>query len=102
MAVELSDDGKEFYEERAAIREFDGGQGRKSAEAAAMAETVEHMFRCEVRSIIAMRVEHGLPRAQKFLVQIESKRGADATARLREAINAQWSKGNRGKPGEWI
>ncbi len=34
---------REYYEERAAIREFHGGQAREHAEAEALAETVERM-----------------------------------------------------------
>lgn len=98
----FDEDAREHFEERAAIREFEGGQSRESAEAAAMAETLEHMFRCEVRSVLRKRVEHGLPRAQEFLLKIESKRGSEATARLRDAATEQWSKGNRGNSGEWI
>lgn len=103
MAMDLFDeDAKEFFEERSAIREFEGGQSRESAEAAAMAETLEHMFRCEVRSILRKRVDHGLPRAQAFLLNIETQRGPEATARLRDAATEQWSRGNRGNSGEWF
>lgn len=35
----ISPEMREFYEERAAIREFDGGQSRGDAEKAAWAET---------------------------------------------------------------
>lgn len=103
MAMDLFDeDATEYFNERAGIREFDGGQSRESAEAAAMVETVEHMFRCEVRSIIRKRVEGSLEKAKSFLQQIEAKRGAEATSRLRNEVNVQWSKGNRGNPGEWL
>lgn len=37
---------RELYEERAAIREYDGGQLREHAEAAALAEILERMRRC--------------------------------------------------------
>lgn len=36
----LDDDAREFFEERAAIRQFDGGQDRASAELEAMKETL--------------------------------------------------------------
>lgn len=103
MAMDLFDeDATEYFNERAGIREFDGGQSRESAEAAALAETREHMFRSEVRSILLKRVEHGLPRAQGFLARIERERGAEAAARLRAACTEQWTRGNRGNPGEWF
>lgn len=65
-------------------------------------DTVKHMFECEVRSVILMRVQKSLGTAQEFLQKVEAKRGAEATARLREAVNVQWTKGNRGNPGEWL
>ena len=103
MAMDLFDeDATEYFNERAGIREFDGGQSRESAEAAAMAETREHMFRCEVRSILRLRVEHSMFRAQEFLLKIQARRGDEATDRLRAACTEQWTRGNRGNPGEWF
>ncbi len=40
---ELSSDWRELYEERAAIREFDGGQAREHAEAEAFGEILDRM-----------------------------------------------------------
>lgn len=74
----------------------------KPDEKSAMEKTLEHMFRCEVRSVISKRVESGLPKAQGFLQMVEAKRGPEATARLRDEVNEQWAKGNRGNPGEWV
>ena len=93
----FDEDAKEFYLERAAIREFEGGQSRKSAEAAAMAETFEHMFRCEVISVCRMRHEKGLDHARGFLLKVEAKRGAEAANRLRDAASEAWQKGERGQ-----
>ncbi|MFH1109470.1 MAG: hypothetical protein V1790_09780 [Planctomycetota bacterium] len=42
-AAELPPDWRIEYEERAAIREYDGGQLREYAERAALRETVERM-----------------------------------------------------------
>ena len=39
MTPKLTHDDQEFFEERAAIREYDGGQDRKFAELAAKIET---------------------------------------------------------------
>lgn len=41
--IALLDDYRELYEERAAIREFDGGQSRAVAEVKAYIETVAIM-----------------------------------------------------------
>lgn len=92
----FDDEFKEFFEERAAIREFEGGQDRVSAETAAMAETQAWMFVCEVRSICRMRDQKGLDHARSFLLKVETKRGADSANRLREAANEAWQKGERG------
>ena len=42
-AEELPERWREWYEERAAIREFDGGQTRKVAEVEALTEIVQRM-----------------------------------------------------------
>lgn len=41
--TDLPDDWREYYEERAAIREYDGGQAREHAEAEALQETLRAM-----------------------------------------------------------
>lgn len=92
----FDEDATEYFNERAAIREFEGGQSRKSAEAAAMAETQQHMFRCEVISVCRMRHEKSLDHARGFLLKVEAKRGAESANRLREAANEAWQKGERG------
>ncbi len=43
LPTDLPEAWREYYDERAAIREFHGGQVREHAEAAALAETVERM-----------------------------------------------------------
>lgn len=40
---DLSNYWREFYEERAAIREYDGGQSKAEAEAGALEEALEAM-----------------------------------------------------------
>lgn len=92
----FNEDQKEFYEERSAIREFEGGQSRESAEAAALEETREWMFRCEVVSVCRMRSEKGLDAARSFLLKVEEKRGTEAANRLRSAANEAWDAGERG------
>ncbi len=43
----LPEEWREMYEERAAIREYDGGQAREHAEAEALCETLAAMRRTE-------------------------------------------------------
>lgn len=43
---DLAERWREYYEERAAVREYDGGQAREHAEAEALAETLTAMRRC--------------------------------------------------------
>lgn len=41
----LDEDAQEFYQERAAIRQFDGGLARSAAEAAAWEDTLRYLAR---------------------------------------------------------
>ncbi|HOW49405.1 MAG TPA: hypothetical protein PLB26_17325 [Rubrivivax sp.] len=61
----------------------------------------EHRHRCEVRAVLAWRVQHGQEWAQDWLDGVAARRGAAAAQRLREDCRAQWAKGNRGEPGDW-
>ncbi|MCC7291376.1 MAG: hypothetical protein IT449_04845 [Phycisphaerales bacterium] len=45
VPADLPEPWRELYEERAAIREYDGGQAREHAEAAALSEILEGMRR---------------------------------------------------------
>lgn len=47
----LDDDALEFFQERAGIREHDGGLPRAQAEAAAWAETVDYLKRRPLSAI---------------------------------------------------
>lgn len=60
-----------------------------------------HRHRCEVRQIIAWRVQRGRAWAQEHLAGVEKIRGKAERARLEAAIVEQWRLGNRGKPGDW-
>lgn len=73
---------REFFEERAAIREFDGGQQRQDAEAAARLETERHRAQCEARALVAMlsNDERG-----DYLEDVERHRGKEAAQALRIA-----------------
>ena len=97
------EDAKEFYEERAATREFMGGQSREEAEAAARLETDEHIFKCMIRQLIRWKnigkredVVRWLDKSDCSTVRdpIERKRYADA-------LNEQIKLGNKGNAGEW-
>lgn len=46
-ADSLDDAAREYFEERAAIREFDGGDFRRDAERAAMEETIQWLHQRE-------------------------------------------------------
>lgn len=61
----------------------------------------EHRHRCEVRQLIAWRVERGRYWLRDWLAGVEKIRGKAARARLEQDIAQQWSLGNRGKSGDW-
>jgi hypothetical protein len=61
----------------------------------------DHRHRCEVRQVLAWRVQHGLEWVRQWLAGVDAKRGADAAARLRADCREQWAAGNRGAPGDW-
>jgi hypothetical protein len=94
-------ESKELFEERAAIREYDGGMGRDLAERAAAADVELQRHRCEVRTILCTYAKEGISGVDRRIQQISDKRGAAPAARLREEAIAQWQAGNRGKDGDW-
>ena len=51
MAKQLSPDDREFYEERAAIREFDGRQSRAEAERDAWNELQQRVAEREAKGV---------------------------------------------------
>lgn len=61
----------------------------------------EGRHRCEVRQLIARRVERGRAWLRWELGEIERVRGKAAQARLEADIAAQWAAGNRGAWGDW-
>jgi len=56
--------------------------------------------RCEVRYWLAMKVSYPL-NLKGHMESIAKKRGESARARLVELCREQWSKGNRGRQGDW-
>lgn len=91
----------ELFNERAGIAEHDGQQSRKDAERLARDEVERHRFRCEVRWLIRKAKNEGTSASDLYLLGCEKQRGAEATARLREAAREQWLKGNLGAEGDW-
>lgn len=79
---------QEYFEERAAIREFDGGMARAEAEAAAHADE-QHRHECEVRDVIKRYYPDG-EAAKAYLDDCEKKRGKPAADRLRDDARAAW------------
>jgi hypothetical protein len=57
--------------------------------------------RCEVRQVLAWRVQHGLQWVREWLAGVGKARGEPAAKRLRDACREQWAAGNRGDPGDW-
>ena len=76
---------EEHYEERAAIYEYLGEKEREEAERLAREDTEKMRHSCEIDSVVRMYREHGGDRVKSFLLQVETHRGSQAAARLREA-----------------
>ncbi len=98
-----TDAEREDYEERAAIREFEGGQPRAEAEAAARAETEENIFRCMVRQLIQWAKSGKRADVVRWLDRADSKvpRLPEDRKRYADAINEQISLGSKGVAGDW-
>lgn len=102
MGEGLSNVEQDLFEERAAIREYDGGQDRESAERAAREEVEQYRFRCEVRDVLRMANRYGSDRSDRYLLGVERQRGSESAERLRAAAKDQWIKGNRGEADKWL
>ena len=63
-------------------------------------ETFRHQ--CEVRQLLAWRVQRGREWLRSHLDAVEKVRGKDARARLEADILQQWTLGNRGEPRVWL
>ena len=61
----------------------------------------EHRHRCEVRQVLAWRVQHGLEWVKEWLDGVAKKRGQAAADRLRADCRTQWAAGNRGEWSDW-
>ena len=82
----------ELFQERAAIREFDGEQTHEEAEAGAR----EEMHACEVRDCIARYWPEGR-RLADYLELAEKKRGKEPADRLRADCREAWRAKQRGE-----
>lgn len=91
------DEELELFNERAGIREFDGGLSRDIAERLAEEDVEAYRHKCEVDSIVRKYNEalqkrgkdYAKERIQSFLLQIEKYRGSETASRLREEALAQ-------------
>lgn len=80
---------KEYYEERAAIFEFEGGHDREQSERMAKEATEVYRHSCEVLSMVRMYDEKGGDHVKSYLLKVEKHRGSEAAQRLRnDALNA--------------
>ena len=98
----MTDEWAELFNERAAIREHDGGMSRQEAEekAAQEVETLRH--RAEVRSCIKISLRLGKGALRAYFEDVEKVRGPGLLSRLKKDVMEQWQKGNRGEPGRWV
>ncbi len=96
-----NEEQRELFNERAAIREFDGGMPRADAERMASEDVERHRHRCEVRTILRKYAAEGISGVDQFIELVAKIRGDSAAARLREDAIAQWKAGNRGNEGDW-
>ena len=80
-----NEEQQELFEERAGIREFDGGLPREEAERLAREDVQQALFTAEVQSVVRMYREKGGAAVKSFLLQVEKHRGSQAAERLRGA-----------------
>ena len=83
------DEELELFNERAGIREFDGGLSRDIAERLAEEDVEAYRHKCEVDSIVRMYKTKGGDAVKSFLLQVEKHRGSETSFRLREEALAQ-------------
>lgn len=75
----------EAFEERSAIKEFDGRIDRSEAER----QTREEMHKCEVRDAVKRFFPNGAKAAEHFEL-VERKRGKEAADKLRNDVRIAW------------
>lgn len=96
-------DSEEYFEERSAIREFEGSQSREIAEAKARIETHEHIFRCLIRHLIRWKEQGRREDVIRWLDASDVAGGRDPIERniYAAALNEQIKLGNKGNAGDW-
>ena len=82
------DEQQELFEERAGIRQYDGGMDRESAERAARADVERYRHQCEVNYLVELGRKEGRRGVDRYLALVEQKRGSAAAKRLRADAKA--------------
>ena len=78
----------EFFNERAAIREHDGGMSKEDAERMAKEDVEAYRHHCECLSVVRMYRQKGSEAVKSYLLQVEKHRGSEPAQRLRnDALN---------------
>ena len=83
MLDDLFDQADEIREERAAIREFDGGLTREEAEKLGMLDSRAWLTACLVRHVAGMEA---FVERKQFVESYEKSHGKAAAEHLREAL----------------
>lgn len=73
----------ELYNERAAIREHDGGMSKEDAERMAKEDVEAYRHHCECISVVRMYRQKGSEAVKSYLLQVEKHRGSQPAQRLR-------------------
>lgn len=73
----------ELFNERAAIREYDGQKTREEAERLARKDVEAYRHKCEVDFVVKIYQERGADAVKSYLLQCEARRGTAAAERLR-------------------
>lgn len=80
-------DVSEMYEERAAIREFDGLMTREEAERLGKLDSEAWRHACEIRWILKLP---SLDERRAFFAKVESARGKAAADKLKADFQREW------------
>ena len=81
---------QELFEERAGIRQYDGGMDRESAERAACADVEHYRHACEINYLVTLGSKEGRRGVDRYLVLVAQKRGSAAAEGLRADAKAAY------------
>lgn len=84
------DEQQELFEERAGIRQYDGGMDRESAERAARADVERYRHQCEVNHLVELGRKEGRRGTERYLALVAKNRGTAAAERLRADAKAAY------------